>query len=528
MKSFFSYIFILLFAFSTSAQREFHVFPKDHKLSPGSETGDGSLKTPWDLQTALNQMTDIVNGGDTIWLHKGVYNGRFSSTLKSTVNNKFITVSGYKKDRVILNGNVTSKEEQTLKVNGDRVIFKNFDITWLGDFNRDARQDNFKSVAGINHLSGVDCKFINLKIYNNPGLGFGSWKSTGGTLITECIVYNNGAIRKDGKGGGEGFYVQNKSDDERIIKNNIIFNNYYKGIEVWSAGRNANFEYVKNITLDNNVVFNSGLPSGFTVDNIIVASDDRNGINIAKNITVKNNILYHNTDYSKNQVNGNAPSLTLGFYKKAPVENIIVDNNIILGRNNALRILHAKSLAFTNNKVYSGYVTFTNSIDKHALPAQWKFNNNKYYTKNTNAFRIHKTNISFKAWKSKFPLDQNSEVKHTSAFDLNAVINITESDYTPNNFRVVLFNKNTQDVTIDFSNYTIKKGSSYTVRDVENYDEILKSGIISDNLTVTVPMQLNDNLKPKTLNNFGVYIIEFKSKEEKRTNFFKRFFKWLF
>ena len=233
----------------TYTQNQFHVFPENHPLTPGLSTGNGSLQYPWDLQTALKRPNNIINGGDIIWLHEGIYNGRYTCTLKSTIEDKFITVSAYKNDKVVLNGNVTSTSPQTLVVKGGQVIFRNFEVTWLGDYIRDLRDENFGgTAAGINHLSGKNCKFINLKIYNNPGLGFGSWKRTGGTLISGCYIFNNGVITKEGKGAGEGIYVQNKSDEERIIKNNIIFGNYYKGIEVWSAGRNADSEFVKNIT----------------------------------------------------------------------------------------------------------------------------------------------------------------------------------------------------------------------------------------------------------------------------------------
>ncbi|MBU2939652.1 right-handed parallel beta-helix repeat-containing protein [Lacinutrix sp. C3R15] len=544
MKKIFLIILSALFVTLSIAQQEFHVFPENHKNTPGTASGNGSLQTPWNLQTALKQSSKVVSGGDTIWLHEGVYNGRYNSSLNCTTPNKYITVSAYLNDRVILNGNVDSQEQHTLGIRGGQVIYKNFEITWLGDFNRDFRVNKFKGIAGINHLDGRNCKFINLKIYNNPGLGFGSWKSAGGSLITECFVFNNGVINEKGRGAGEGFYVQNKSEEERVIKNNIIFNNYYKGIEVWSAGRDANFEYVKNITLDNNVIFNSGLPANnYTVDNIIVASDDRNAINIAKNIKVTNNILYHNTNYLKNEVNGDAPSLTIGFYHKAPVENVLVDNNIILGRNNALRILYAKTITFKNNTVYTGYMNFTNSVLDLAKNKNWKFSNNTYYSKNTAGFRIHKTNYPFKEWKLKFNIDIDSQKKHISAFNLDNVLDITKSEYKTNSYRVVLFNKEAQDVIVDFSKYHIEKGSTYTITDVENLSTVLKSGSLAEDAKITVPMQAVNPSENKTLNNFGVFIVEFNTnkktasnstkdvkdaKEEKKESAFKRFFTWLF
>lgn len=534
MKNLIVIIFCALLAMGLQAQNQFHVFPKTHALTPGASTGNGSIQHPWDLQTALQQTPEVVNGGDIIWVHGGIYNGRFVSDLKSTIKDAFITVVAAPNSRVVLNGNVDSSQPETLKVTGDRVIYKDFEITWLGDFVRNTSDTNFKRVtAGINHVTGKDCKFINLKIYNNPGLGFGSWKRTGGTEIRECMVFNNGVLKPKGKGGGEGLYIQNETEDERIIKDNIIFNNYYKGIEVWSAGKKVNKAYVKHITLDNNVVFNSGLLAR-KVDNIIVASNDRNAINIAKNITVKNNILYHNTNFNKNEVNGDAASLTLGFYHKAPVEDVTVKNNIILGRNNALRLLHVKSMSFVDNIIYTGYVQLAKSTLQYINPKNWKLSNNTFYTKNKTPYIVMpKEKLNAKTWNSKYPVQTNTVTKSISEFNLTPVLNITQSSYNSHRFRVVLFSKTMEDVSVDFSNYPQYLGKTYTVKDVERLDEVVLSGTLHQN-QIVVPMTKTNRKPTETLNNFGVFIIEFsnaeqQSVEKKRPKtFFGRLFSWLF
>lgn len=46
-------------------QKEFHVFPDINT------SGNVSFQNPWDLQTALSQLSSIVNGGDIIWILKG-------------------------------------------------------------------------------------------------------------------------------------------------------------------------------------------------------------------------------------------------------------------------------------------------------------------------------------------------------------------------------------------------------------------------------------------------------------------------
>lgn len=530
MKQYYLNILFCLMCVFSQAQKEFHVFPN------GKSTGNGSLENPWDLQTALSQKTGVINGGDTIWLHQGVYNGRYLSTIKSDTENAFITVAPYQHEKVILNGNVTSDREAVLNVKSKQVIFRDFEITWLGDFSRDENDKDFQVCAGISHTTGEDCRFYNLKIHDNPGLGIGSWKSTGGTIIENCRIYYNGFIAKDGKGRGEGIYVQNKSDKTRLIQNNIIFANYYKGIEVWSAGRHADFEYVKNITLKDNVIFNSGMPSGNSYDNVIVATDDRNGINIAQNIQVVNNILYHNTDYLNNEVNGNAPSLTIGYIDNAPAENILVTDNIILGRNNALRLLHVKSMTLTNNSIYGGYV-FLNANEMQ-YSKNWKFNNNTYFTKKKGAFRVDKDKTyTLKEWQSTFQLDKSSQWRHINDFDLKNVLGISQNKQIPNSFKAVLFNKEGKEVSVDFSEFTIEKGSSYTVFDVENPKDVVASGITNATNTITIPMNsakfkapLHNTKAKKTSSNFGVFLIEFETAQTPATEEatgFQNFLKWL-
>jgi len=526
MKNIYLFIFLFFVVLIGYSQREYHVFPGTDTSNPGRSTGNGTLNQPWDLQTALSQTTEIVNGGDTIWLHEGVYNGRFISKIKSTKSGENIIVSSYPGEWAILNGNVSGVSGATLSVIGNDVIYRDFEISPTNLIIRDEKTEGFLPFGGVSHDSGKNCQFINLIIHGNNGLGFGSWKSTGGTIISNCLVYDNGYKGKNYAGIGEGFYVQNDSDTEiRILKNNIIFNNYYKGIEVWSANKKANNEYIKNINLDNNVVFNSGLVSGRTVDNVIVATNDRNGINIAKNIQVTNNILYHNTDYKINEVNGDAPSLTIGFYNKAGVENLVVENNIILGRNNAFRLLYAKSFKITDNIIYSGYFSvlpFTTGYLETSI-----LNKNIYYTKNSTPFLIGKKKYRFDEWKTTFNKDSQSTHKPISQFQLPNVLDITKIDTQENTFRVVLFSKENQNVLVDFSEFNLPSDTNYTIKDVEEIKTVLASGKLSESSKVEFKMNVERDAN-KSYNNFGVYYIEFKENEKTETeNLFERFLNWL-
>lgn len=282
---------------------------------------------------------------------------------------------------------------------------------------------------------------------------------------------------------------------------------------------------MKNVTLSNNVIFNNGLPSGRHWANIIIASDDNFGLNIAKNIKVNDNILYHNSDFLNDNKNfGDGVFLALGYNKNAPIDNVSAHNNIILGKNNALNVLHAKHLIFKNNTVYTGYIHFKKSVLESLESKFWKFENNTYYSRRSNAFKVLKhKNFTIDQWQNEFKLDSGSQRKHISQFDLKTKLNMTRLN-GGNNFRVTLFHKQGNDVEVDFSEYKIRKGFIYNIKNIED-DSIIKSGIVEESLEVEFPMA-NYN---KTVNNFGVYNIEFTEKtKEKKKSFFRRIFGWLF
>lgn len=503
MRNLFYIICFMVFPLLLWSQQEYHVFPIDHQLTPGKEDGNGTLKQPWDLQTALSQSSDKVKGGDIIWLHEGIYNGRFISSIAGQ-KNKPIVVAAYELDKVILNGNVSSKRGVVLEVKGGYVVFKNFEITFLGTFSRDKKDENFQVVGGINHVDGEDCVFRNLKIHNTPGSGIGSWKRTGGSIIEGCRIFNNGYFSAK-RGSGVGIYVQNESDKIRLIKNNIIFSNYYKGIEVWSDNLDANHGYVKNVTIDNNVFFNSGLPSGKFRDNLIIGTNDNNGVNVAKDIKVINNIFYHNTNLTNEIENSQAPSLTLGFNKKAPVKEIVVSNNLIIGRKDALLVLYVKSLTFTSNIVYSGYVRFNKAILKQINVNDWKFRDNTYYTRRSQPIRIEGfRDYNMPQWQKTYGIDTNSQWKKFTEFNIESTLSISKIEHKDNVYRVTVFNKEGKDVIIDFSGHQIKLGSTYVIKNIET-DEVISSGIFKKSKTVTAPMGTYNGTFP----NFGVYYVDF-------------------
>lgn len=524
-----------------------------HVKVNGTPTGNGSATNPWNLQTALNHPS-VILPGDTIWLHGGDYKGRFTSHLNGT-SGSYITVCSYPGELAVLDGQFASTPATipggtsevdavpaVLNVVGGYTIFKNFEITRRGINNRNVNTAGMEIVGGINHTDGVNCKFINLVIYNTTGTGIGSWKSTAGTEFYGCLVYNNGWEATD-RAHGPGFYVQNASDQTRIIKNNIVFNNYYKGIDVWSANPNTTGlsirDFVKNVTLDGNAIFNNATPSshrseGPTVplkkDNIMVGTDDATGVNRARNINIINNFLYHTTDFTADGTLYEAPTLTIGWNPNAPVENVTVFNNYIFGRNSALRFFYAKTLKFDSNVIWGRYVIVNPNNSNSNDISNWDFTKNSYFTRyNTlgdpthGVFQFPTYKIAFSEWQNNFTIDQTSFWHQAVSTDFDPfVCKITQNQYDTNKFTVVLFNKAGANQTAYF-NYAIPVGTPYKVRDAENYHTILATGTLNSTSSITFDMQSialelptelemssTTNLYAiKSATNFGTFLVEF-------------------
>ncbi|MEK7117062.1 MAG: hypothetical protein AAB837_02775 [Patescibacteria group bacterium] len=107
---------------------EFYVSPS------GTSSGDGSITSPWDLQTALNQPAS-VQPGDTIWLRGGTYAGTFTSRLLGTQSSPII-VKNYQTERVIIDGSRAGQANKNITVlqqdTGGYVSYWGFEITNSG------------------------------------------------------------------------------------------------------------------------------------------------------------------------------------------------------------------------------------------------------------------------------------------------------------------------------------------------------------------------------------------------------------
>lgn len=218
----------------------------------GKANNYGSISSPWDLQTALNQPS-VVHPGDTIYITAGIYPGVFTSNLTGAVS-KPIIIKNAPGQRVIINGSLAGKVEKNLAaftIKGAYAWYMGLEIT-----NSDTAR--VITIAGSNPRErrggGVDVygpgvKVINFIIYDTGG-GFGAWTPAINSEYYGNLIFNNGWYAPD-RGHGHGVYTQNNTGTKSFI-DNIILNNFGNGWQIYGSSKSK----LKNFYLEGNVVFN--------------------------------------------------------------------------------------------------------------------------------------------------------------------------------------------------------------------------------------------------------------------------------
>jgi Bacterial Ig domain len=289
----FALISSLLFSIPLLAA-DFYVAPR---VSPG---GNGSISSPWDLQTALNQPS-AVHPGDTIWLRAGIHRlanrpTKFVSQLAGAPDQP-ITVRQYPGEHATVDGNI-------MQASGGWVNFWGFEImdsqqfgstnfptrvttevgpfptTWYATY--DGKTIDF-TVSGFD-VRAPNCKLINLIVHDNIGGGFGINVEAGNTEVYGCLSYFNGWQGPD-RAHGHGLYGQNVDPAQKKVLDCLIFNNYALGMQATGAGPTP---IADNFWIEGNAFFLNGALSLNHQANLLVGPFQ----GIAKNPVIRTNFIY--------------------------------------------------------------------------------------------------------------------------------------------------------------------------------------------------------------------------------------------
>jgi len=263
----------------------------------GSSSGSGSISSPWDLQTALNQT--VAGPGDTIWLRGGVYHGTYTSYLNGT-SSAPIVVRQYPGERATIDGG-NSGWTSILMVSGSYTWYWGFEVM-SSDPNRQSSQTGSNPTdIGRGNIAteqtsrtGAGLKFINLIVHDIQDAGL--WKEAVGSEFYGSLIYYDGWNAPD-RGHGHGLYLQNLTGT-MSIKDNVIFENFQNGIQCYGSESAS----LNNFDIEGNTIFNNGSIVDSPANNIIIGG----GV-VAQNPVVANNNLYYTAW-------GNGINLNMGYY----------------------------------------------------------------------------------------------------------------------------------------------------------------------------------------------------------------------
>lgn len=449
------YTYVFIFMLFTS-----YVFSKQYFVSiVGNAMNSGSLISPWDLQTALNHPASVMPG-DTIWLRQGIYTGHFISKLKG-ISSQYIYLIQFPGERATIQDNRQYASGATLQVEGEWAIYKDFEVSNITIDRSSTGPFSFRPM-GLQILA-PHSKFINL-IIHDTGHGIGFWEEAIDSEIYACIIFNCGTQNEVTKytTHGHGIYAQN-TKGLKVIKNNIIFNQFGFGIHLY-----PNPGQVNGFLLEGNTIFNCGILTQDTVrfNNILATTYSPYTL---ENIQLIGNLsydsrkqFYYSSIYQANIFLGAADVIS---------DQLIVKDNFFLSNARAgAAIINWKSVEFFNNSLFHKNGIIGLLVPSGILSTRYHWNENNYFSGGNNLSFSYQSspNLNFTTWQQESKLDAQSTFNLDSPKNLEIIYQ--KNKYDTGRCHILIYNWNLLPfVNLDLSKSGLINGQKYKIKDVQNY-----------------------------------------------------------
>jgi hypothetical protein len=362
-------------------------------------------------------------------------------------------------------------------------------------------------------------KIINCIIHDTSG-GISLWDEASDAEAYGNIVYNVGGYGTD-RGHGHGFYLQNAAPGYKHIYDNVSFNNFGEGMQIYGSDQ----AYVQNFHLEGNIAFNNGAPglgknaangtapAGNRGDNLLIGS----GNGGPSGIVLIDNYTYH------------TPAADDGYndlsYNSTPLANdLTATGNYFIGGREAVELFRWNSVVFRNNTLYSA------NLDEVSLfwrdeqnPSSYAYDQNRYF--GSGRFTVYAgcitfscsngRTLTFEQWRNETSLDSNSTL--TKGPPSGVWSFVRPNLYEPGRANIVIYNWNPQPaVQVDLSSSGINVGDQFQIRDAENwFGGAVVSGTYTGDpvsipmlgLVVALPNGIVPNPQPHTAPQFGAFIL---------------------
>lgn len=459
----------------------------------GTPGGNGSEDNPWDIATALNNKT--VKPGDTVWLHAGRYEGDTTSILYSTLVGSTtapIIVRAFPGERVVIDAwlQVGCCDQANDPTRGSYTWF--WGLEFAG-YNTDRASTT--SGGQFNHAAadtwGAGTKFINCIVHDTGG-GISIWNANNSEAYGN-ILYNIGGYGPAGdRGHGHDFYLQNAAPSFLNVADNIGFNNFDEGVQVYGS----ELAQVQNVTFAGNIVFNSGvLYNGTLVDNFTIGGGASNGG--PTGMTLDTNYTYDTPSLNQGQNE-------LGYLWTPVSENAVVVNNYFIGGFQAVDLERWNTLTFQNNTMYveAGSQQSWLIYGSGQNPATYTYGNNTYY--GADQFWIFP---SCDTWpcpdvpnsQDPYQIVDWAQWQSTAGLDAGSTFNVGAPSgtwtfvrpnlYQPGRANIVIYNWSLQSsVALNLASSGIQPGEPFEIRDAENWFAAPVASGTYTGAPVTIPM----------------------------------------
>jgi hypothetical protein len=459
-------VLLAVTAFVGGCKRAHEILPPGSRVGyyvaeGGTPGGDGTDGSPWDLETALDGASGVIQPGDTVWVRGGTYLGPFTSTLTGNAPNHII-VRAYPGERAIIDGKDTPNDgSEILTVDGAFTTYWGLEITNTVTQRTDTRH------SGVYLRNAQNVKLVNL-IIHDTGMGVFGEPDARGCEVYGAIIYNGG-WQTATRSNGHALYMKGDAAGSKIIRNNIMFNMFGLGFHAYA---DAGTGPLDNMTIEGNIIFNSGTLSDYTSSNILVGGEDA-----ADNITIQNNYTYFSPGLGNYNVR-------LG-YQSTANGSLTFSGNYLVGAGPVVEVRFWNDVTVQGNTM-QGAATIVDFRDDSNAGYSWT-NNNFYRDSTSSAWRWGGTAYTLPNWRTQSGGLGGGDrgLGATTTTSVAVIPNAYESGRA----HIVVYNwGNLTNAPVNVGGL-LSSGDHYEVRNVQNlFGSPVASGTYNGGGTITVPL----------------------------------------
>jgi hypothetical protein len=510
----------------------------------GAVSGNGSVSSPWDLETALWE-SNIVTSGKTLCLRGGTYVGKFNSFLSgATVRSapgEWAKIDGYK--QTTLTAPINSSQ-QAITIANTQGLFSGEAIAVDTEVMQIDTVTNSTtlwvnrgwgaSIGGaVAHAAGAPVVHIGNQLLvqgsNSTYRDFEVYSSypqrdlEPGTVTNQgcCGFYNkvrgDGIAQNDGTGNNyvnlvihdnlDGIFIGSNTSNTTVY-GNLIYNNgshYYdsgEGRETASGHgiyteNVSGFSHIYNNIIVNNFNFNGQF---YGVTGAYVGGDLQDNIfgNAGSPLggLTSPNLRNFNIIYGTDQVKSPTANIVRNYFFApdnafggtpaalgygAGMNQATINDNYFVGSPSVVGIGNITSVtSFLRNKLFG--TSADTYINKPNAAQNWNYNT-YYQSSGRTVFYNGTDGVTFPAWKTQTGLDVNS-TETASAMPDTAVV--TPNTYDQGRANIVVFAaSNPASINVNLANSGLYDGQGYSIRNAFDYNG---SAVVSGTYSAANPV----------------------------------------